>query len=211
MISQARSSTAQENITYRLGSAEDLSFLSDSSLDMVTAGQSAHWFDYTKAWPSLASKVRSKGTLAFIGYIDIVLPSHPRASKLIDYYSYHPSKMGPYWEPGRKVIADKLAAVIPPEQEWEDVKRITYQPGVDPKEGVLFAKKLKLGDVEGYLRTFSAYTNWKEANKGGKDLVDDAMQDIVDSEVEWKGKGEEWREIEVDVEWGSVILLARRQ
>lgn len=87
---------------------------------------------------------------------------------------------------------------------------------IEGKGEVLFAKRLKLGEVEGYLRTFSAYVNWREENeaKGQAkkgDLVDELMGEIVGSEEAWGRLGEGWREAEVDVEWGSVILLARRR
>jgi ubiquinone/menaquinone biosynthesis C-methylase UbiE len=72
MIKQARSSTKETNVEFREASAEDLGFVEDGSVDLVVAGQAAHWFDYSKVWPSLTRKVRSGGTIAFIGYKDHV-------------------------------------------------------------------------------------------------------------------------------------------
>ena len=45
MIKQAISSTKEENIQFREASAENLDFIQDGSVDMVVAGQAAHWFD----------------------------------------------------------------------------------------------------------------------------------------------------------------------
>jgi hypothetical protein len=33
---------------------------------------------------------------------------------------------------------------------------------------------------------------------------------MLEAEPEWKEAGEGWRDVEVENEWGSVILLARR-
>ena len=52
-------------IEYRIGSAEDLSFIKSNSVDMVTAGQSAHWFKLNKALPEIARILKPDGTLAF--------------------------------------------------------------------------------------------------------------------------------------------------
>jgi hypothetical protein len=33
----------------------------------------------------------------------------------------------------------------------------------------------------------------------------------VEAEPEWRAMGDKWRDFEVESEWGSVILLARRK
>lgn len=59
MVKQATQTTKESNVSFRQGGAEDLSFLPDKSVDLVVAGQSAHWFDYKKAWPELSRVVLS--------------------------------------------------------------------------------------------------------------------------------------------------------
>jgi SAM-dependent methyltransferase len=227
MIAQAESttsSTTYPNITFQQASAEDLSFIKDGTLDMVVAGQAAHWFDYAKVWPELSRKVRRGGTLAFWGYKDNVFVEHPRASKVLDYYCYGKETMGPFWEqPGRTILRDKYRDIVPPETEWEDVTRVVYEPGTEGKESgegtCLMSRRLKLGEMEGYARTFSSFHNWAAENKdrkarkdGGEgDIVDEMFDKMLEVEPEWKKAGENWRDVEVENEWGSVILLARRK
>ncbi len=132
---------------------------------MVVAGQAAHWFDFNKFWPEIARKVRKGGTLAFWGYKDNIFVQHPRASKVLDEFCYGDKYMGPFWEqPGRRILRDKYKDIVPPEKEWESVERITYEPGTQGKgsgEGeVLMHKRLNLGEMEGYVRTFSSFHNW---------------------------------------------------
>jgi ubiquinone/menaquinone biosynthesis C-methylase UbiE len=52
-------------IEYKVASAENLSFIQSNSVDMVTAGQAAHWFNQDKAFPEIARILKPGGTLAF--------------------------------------------------------------------------------------------------------------------------------------------------
>lgn len=73
MIKQAESSTSREdypNLSFRRSSAESMPFLKDASVDLVVAGQAAHWFDTTQLWPEMNRVLRKGGTLAFWGYKD---------------------------------------------------------------------------------------------------------------------------------------------
>ena len=225
MVAQARSSTPPDsNITFHEGSAEDLSDVEDDSLDMVVSGQAAHWFDYSKVWPELKKKVRSGGTLAFWGYKDNLFVDYPAATKIMSHYCYGPNTMGPCWEqPGRNILRDRYHAIVPPPEDWQDIERIEYEPstkGSGCGEGtVLMHKRAKLGEMEGYIRTFSAYHNWmaqhmnEKAKKddGEGDIVDEMFEKMVEAELEWKAQGGNWRDFEVENEWGTVILLARKK
>jgi hypothetical protein len=226
MVAQATSSspsTKYPNVKFEQGRAEDLSTIQDGSVDCVVSGQAAHWFDYTRAWPEFAKKVKSRGTLAFWGYKDNIFVDYPKASKILDEYCYGERTMGRFWEPGRSIVRDKLRAVVPPKEDWEDVQRIEYEPGVNGKgsgEGeVLMEKRLNLGQMGGYLRTFSCYYSWMDAHPdaksrddGGKgDIVDEMLDEMLEAEPEWSAKGKNWKDFELDTEWGSYILLARRK
>ncbi|KAI1481922.1 S-adenosyl-L-methionine-dependent methyltransferase [Daldinia eschscholtzii] len=228
MITQAKQTTTDSAITFRQGSAEDLDFLSDGSVDMAVAGQAAHWFDYGKVWPNLARVVRSGGTVAFWGYKDNVLVGAERATEIMERFVYGFGEvapgiegMGPYWEqPGRSILRDLLRSVHPPDSDWKEVTRLEHEPGEEGTDETRWmCKKMKLGEVEGYLKTFSAYNGWKEAHpevksreEGGEGDVLDIMWDhMVDAVPEWKAMGEQWREVEVENDWGTYILMARRR
>ncbi|EHL02640.1 putative Trans-aconitate 3-methyltransferase [Glarea lozoyensis 74030] len=226
MIKQAKASTSSSfsNVSFHEASAEDLHFVDDSSLDMVVAGQAAHWFDYKKVWPELAKKIRKGGTLAFWGYKDNTFVDYPKASKVLDEYCYGDSTLGPYWEqPGRNILRDKLKDIVPPETDWDEVTRYEYEPGTNGKRSgvgdLLMHKRLTLGEMEGYARTFSSFHNWaadhpeRKARKDGGDgdIVDEMFDKMRESEPEWAAMGEKWREFELENEWGSAILLARKK
>lgn len=191
---------------------------------MVVAGQAAHWFDYKKVWPELYKKLRKGGTVAFWGYKDNYFVDYPRATKVLDEYCYGEKTMGHFWEqPGRNILRDKYYAIIPPTEDFEDVERIEYEPstrGRGSGEGeLLMERRGTLGQMEGYTRTFSAYHNWRAAHPGEMarkdggegDIVDEMFERMLEVEPEWREKGENWRDFEVENEWGSVILLARKK
>lgn len=224
MVTQAQStSSSYTNVEFKQGNAEDLSTIEDGSLDMVVAGQAAHWFDYSKVWPELQRKMRKGGTLAFWGYKDNLFVDYPKATQILDHYCYGPTTMGPFWEqPGRSILREKYHDIVPPSSDWEDIERIEYEPATNgPRSGqgnVLMHKKVKLGEMEGYARTFSSFHNWAAANperksrkQGGEgDIVDEMFDKMLEAESGWRKQGENWREFEVENEWGSVILLARK-
>ena len=226
MVKQAQSSTQQKNVTFREAFAEDMSFIEDGTLDLVVAGQAAHWFDFSKVWPLLRQKLRTGGTIAFWGYKDNVFVDYPKATKVLDHYCYGLEKdlMGSYWEqPGRQILRDKYKDILPPEDIFEDVERIEYEPGTDgANTGIgdrLMSKKLNLGEMEGYARTFSSYHGWQEAHPeqksralGGQgDVVDEMFDEMLKLEPEWQANGENWRDFMVESEWGSAVLLARKK
>ena len=49
---------------------------------------------------------------------------------------------------------------------------------------------------------------WEQPGRG---ILRDLYRVVVPPEGEWEAAGEKWRDVEVENEWGSVILLARRK
>ncbi|TXB96706.1 hypothetical protein FocTR4_00010953, partial [Fusarium oxysporum f. sp. cubense] len=220
MMQQGMQATAQfSKISFRQGSAEDLSFLPVHSVDMAVAGESAHWFDYPRVWPELSRVVKSGGSLAFWGYKDNIIIGHPQANKIFERFCYGEGDVSPgleglnqYWErPARDILRGLLADVKPPEADWDKIKRITYNVDKDTTE-VADAKtawmrsKINLGQFEAYVRAFTAYRGWMDAHpdnksraEGGEgDIVDILFDQILEAEPEWKAQGDRWRNIEVE-------------
>ncbi len=212
-------------VEYKEATAEDSPFLEDGSVDMVVAGQAAHWFDYDRLFPEMKRIVRKKGTLAFWGYKDHVFVDYPKATKILNKYSYGMDNklLGPYWsQPGRSIVEGKLQAIKPPTSDWEDLRRIEYEPGTNgPRsgEGTMFVnKRMTLRDCMAYVRTWSSYHGWQEKHSdrkkreagGDGDVVDEMFEEMVDAEEDWR-REDDWRDKEVEIEWGYGLLLARRK
>ncbi|OAA32187.1 Crg1p S-adenosylmethionine-dependent methyltransferase [Moelleriella libera RCEF 2490] len=232
MVKQALSMTQDSKISFRQAGAEDLSFLRDGSIDMVVSGQAAHWFDYNKAWPELSRIVKPGGTLAFWGYKDNVLVGHRGANEIFDKFCYADGEVAPgvegmnvYWEqPGRNKVRNLLRDVEPPTTTWEDVRRIVYDVKADCShlpdvEIAWMQKRINLGQLEAYVRTFSAFQGWRDAHpevqsraEGGKgDIADLLMDQLVAGESRWAEAGDAWRDAQIDTVWGTYILMAKKQ
>ena len=228
MIEQARSSTLTydfPNVSFEAASAENMPFIKDQSVDMVVAGQAAHWFDLSSFWPEMRRIVRKGGTLALWCYTDPTFVESANATKVLMEYAYGEDErlLGPYWQqPGRSRVQDKLRDLHPPELEWDDVQRIEYEPattGPNRGEGTRFHHdRMKLGDCMKYVRTWSSFHAWQEnhpqarsRHDGGQgDVVDEMFEAMVLSEPQWQSS-DNWKEKEVDMERGSGLLLARRK
>lgn len=208
-------------LSFQQSSAEHSPFLAQAEIDCVTAAQSAHWFDQSRLWPELQRIVRKGGTLAFWGYKDHVFPEFPAASEILQHYAYdpHPDCLGSYWpQPGRSYVQDKLRVIQPPGEEWEDVRRMEYEPGLQGRnsgEGKLLMRRtVTLGQCKEYMRTWSAYHGWKDNHRGMEARARGGKGDVVDGifdEIARKEKHFEKEENKVYMEWGSAMILARRK
>lgn len=68
-----------------------------------------------------------------------------------------------------------------------------------------------------YVRTWSSYSAWqdkfqrkKRIDGGDGDVVGEMFDNMRSAESDWL-RDDAWMEKEVDIEWGSALLLARRR
>lgn len=194
---------------------------------MVVSGQAAHWFEPSTFWPEMKRVIKPEGTIALWCYTDPTFITSPKATKLLMDYAYGDDEklLGPYWQqPGRSRVQNKLRDLIPPAGDWDDVKRVEYEPvfrgeGPKPSEDTrFFYDKIKLGDCMNYVRTWSSFHGWQEKHpdiksrqEGGTgDVVDEMFEAMVASERKWRRR-EDWENEVVEMERGSGLLLARRK
>jgi len=157
MLSAATShetSDGKPPIDYKVATAEDLSFIASGSVDMVTAGQSAHWFKHEKSFPEIARILKPGGTLAFfctspkatilskidlqvslhgtdlplLGYGNFSIKGNKDLTSLLQKYVYGgPGTLGPYWEePGRSIVVSLYRDIRPPESLYKDITRLYF-------------------------------------------------------------------------------------
>lgn len=225
MIQQARQSSPQSehpNVEFRVGTAEaENSFLQEGEVDCVVVGTAAHWFDYSTIWPALNRLVRKDGTLAFWSYISEVFVDFPHASALWRpmIYGMDPERLGPYWhQPGESIMQDNLRIVQPPPNQWEDVRRIEYEPGTKGRhsgEGTVFVERsTTVGEFKEYTRTWSSYYRWKEAHPGREARLRGGQGDVFDEMMDELAKDDEalgYDEHMINIEWSSILILARKR
>ncbi|KAG8957233.1 hypothetical protein FRC03_010354 [Tulasnella sp. 419] len=124
MIDQANNElqTNEKEIRYMISKAEEVdAVLPPHSVDLITAGQAAHWFDHDRLWPALSRVLKPGGLVAFWGYAEFRLPGRPDLTPAIKDFSNGSDKLGPFWEqPGRNILDDHFRAIpFPTSPEWD--------------------------------------------------------------------------------------------
>ena len=117
-------------------------------------------------------------------------------------------------------MQNKLRDIDPPKNNWDDIRRLEYEPGAhgpSSGKGMMFLHRMiKVRDCMNYIRTWSSFSAWQEAypdtvkheDGGSGDLVDDIFDQMRAVIPAWQFS--EWQDLEVEIEWGSGLLLARK-
>ena len=118
-------------------------------------------------------------------------------------------------------MQEKLRAIQLPESEWE-VERIEYESGTSGRhsgEGTIFMEqRMTVAQNMEFIRTTSSFHGWQEAHPerksrawGGKgDCIDELFDEIAEAEDDWKDE-QNWLAKEINVEWGTGLVLARKK
>ncbi|KAK9461936.1 S-adenosyl-L-methionine-dependent methyltransferase [Lipomyces oligophaga] len=199
------------NIQFIQSMGESVDELTEpGTVDMIVAPQSVHWFKHDQWFQNCAKSLRVGGTLAYFGYVDHQYKDCPRANEIIEEFSYGKSKLGPYWEPGRKFLRNLLREVNPPPNLYGNIQREQFIPGIDADDKCLISKTMTVAANRQYVYTWSSLHNYfKEhsevsLDKGGSgDIVDQLFQQFH-RELHWTDR------TVVNVMWKHIIVLARK-
>lgn len=209
MIKTANKKITEEfkgKIEFQQSPGEDLSFLADESVDLVTAAQCIHWFNHPKFFAEINRILKPNGTLAFWGYADPVF-GEPAVDKAIMDFTYDdPTKLGPYWEqPGRNIVRNLLKDVNAPTENFTDIETYEHHPGLEgePKSPLIIKREIPLEIYHSYITTWSSYHSWKKAHPSEKDIADRFYEELQ-NRFKWTPK------TKVTVEWLTVLKLARK-
>lgn len=149
------------NVEYRLAAAE-ASGLPDGAVDLATAAQAYHWFDFER----YAAEVRR--VLAPGGAVAVWVYDLPRVAPRIDAAvdRLHKEIAGPYW---------------PPERRWVDEGYLTMPfPFAEvPAPGFPAETRWTLDRLLGYLGTWSSVRRYRQAL--GSDPLDLVTAEIAEA------------------------------
>ncbi|KAK9431003.1 S-adenosyl-L-methionine-dependent methyltransferase [Lipomyces doorenjongii] len=216
MIEQARKALAaksQSNLEFVVSAAEEISSYIDRprSVDFISASQAAHWFQHDKWFKECARALRPGGTLTYFGYKDHFYVGNKIVNDIMMDFSYGDKYLGPYWEPGRKLLRNQYRDFVPPSDLFTDVQRIEYNAGESDTSGQFMAKAMTLEASESYVRTWSSFHNWCKDYPGEIARRDGGQGDVVDRLFDRVKKVSGWTERTIlQVEWSSIMVLARR-
>jgi len=152
---QLQQAVQKPNIRYRTEAAETPSF-ADASFDLVTVGQSAHWFHFDRFYPEVRRVLKPGGVLALVGY-NLIKIDEPTDAVIKNLYT---NVLGKYWDAERRLVDDAYSTIPFPFAEIE-------LPGMAMTYDWTFDHLL------GYLETWSALQHY--VRKNGRSPVDETF------------------------------------
>ncbi|KAG2072150.1 S-adenosyl-L-methionine-dependent methyltransferase [Suillus decipiens] len=217
--------TRTSQYVYVHGSAENLSFLDNGSVDLVVSAQASR-FDWNKMWPELARVLRKNGSAAFWGYSKFRFTRYPSLTQKIDAYvsGNDPlNSVGPYWEQPSRSILDNHLVEVPEGNEvvpgaFSDFERVFFTgdhyPSLPSPHSVIMRKKMTWNDLLSYLNTWSALHTFRQHNPTDVenprgDVAVRFWKDLMEGIEQEDGRAVEGHD-EVDIEWPLAIILAKR-
>ena len=121
-------SSTNANFTFKVSSAEDMSWISPAPIDMVTMSEALHWTDPGRTIAAAAGVLKPGGTFAAWYYTQPRLPDNPAAEKIF-------RNMQSHWCKLRRDFSEQSERTLWIEQSgydcinfpsniWEDVRRV---------------------------------------------------------------------------------------
>ncbi|EAZ63816.2 trans-aconitate methyltransferase 1 [Scheffersomyces stipitis CBS 6054] len=217
----------EDRIDFHPGTGEFFTVaINNHSVDLITAGESSHWFDHPLFFKEANRALKPNGTLAFWLYKDPVFIGHPKANEIYTNYTYNSSIeknpddgfekwMGPYYQqPGHDYLRTLMKEIEVPEDLYYDIQRVEYiseRDGVpdnfDPKAAktkLFIHKKITVKWFHDYVKSWSAYHSWMKEHGEKYDIADKFVDELKEASG-WQD------DTELDVVWDTVYTFARRK
>ncbi|XP_067890734.1 putative methyltransferase DDB_G0268948 isoform X2 [Heterodontus francisci] len=146
-IEEAKKLDRPDNVSYRVGLAEELEF-EDGSVDLVTVGVAAHWFDMEKFMKEVDRILKPKGCIALYCY---TVP-----------HVFHNDNCS---EDPNQIVQDLFTTLTPCESRrtkiiWNEYKEIfdaiTF-PDKERAEDISVKFKMPVPWIIGFLKAYSLY------------------------------------------------------
>ncbi|KAK7087751.1 putative methyltransferase DDB_G0268948 [Littorina saxatilis] len=151
-VSESQVSNAPKhipNVTFRVGPAEDLSFLEKNSVDLVTVAQALHWMDTEKLYAEVERVLKPGGAFVVFGY-GLSTLDEPKAQETLNYL--YKDVLGPYWTDGRQHVEEHYKSYSLPFSGWRR------------NDSLKIERTWTVDEFVGYLCSWSAFQNYLMAN-----------------------------------------------
>ncbi|QHS72960.1 trans-aconitate 3-methyltransferase [Saccharomyces paradoxus] len=215
------SSDTYKNVSFKISSSDNFEFLGadlvdKQTVDMITAVECAHWFDFERFQQSVYANLRKDGTIAIWGYADPIFPDYPEFDDLMIEVPYGKETLGPYWEqPGRSRLRNMLRDSHLDPARFHDIQ-VSYFCAEDVRDEVklrqhtekplLIRKQVTLVEFAEYVKTWSAYHQWKQdpKNKDKEDVADWFIKESL------RRRPELTANTKIEVVWNTFYKLGKR-
>jgi ubiquinone/menaquinone biosynthesis C-methylase UbiE len=138
------------NIIYSISSAEDLSQFPSNSIDLVTAAESAHWFNITEFFKESFRVLKPQGTLAIWSYGHNILKDYPDFKHIMK--KYVKDEFEPYYDKGLDSLENFYRDFIFPEEMFQNVKWEIYDGEETPDTEPIFTTEWTIPRLVKYFK-----------------------------------------------------------
>lgn len=136
-----------ENLNFRVGKAEDLSYLENDSVDLLTVAQAVHWFDSAVFYKEVRRVVKPGGVFVAYGYGNNVLDNLDAHRHMVQFYS---GLLGAYWDKARRHVDQQYSGIDHPFSGWTRID--------DPSLAI--TRRMPVDAYIGYLSSWSAWRTY---------------------------------------------------
>lgn len=191
-----------DNVEFLQGTGEQFpAEIAPDSVDLITAGECAHWFNHEAFFKECHRMLKPGGTLAFWLYKDPVFED-PRANAIYHKYTWESSfdhntgadfeqYMGPYYQqPGHDYLGSLLKEKPVPSELYTDIERVEYllddsqRPTGLQSTPLRIKKNVSVRWFLEYVKSWSAYHSWMK-DHGDKYDVAEAFTKELMSAMGW--------------------------
>ncbi|MBL7809061.1 MAG: class I SAM-dependent methyltransferase [Saprospiraceae bacterium] len=158
---QLKNAAQRPNIRYQTGRAEEPDFPAHS-MDLITVGQAAHWFDFDLFYPAIRRVLKPGGILALIGYNLLIV--NENIDKVINHF--YRQTLANCWDPERGLVEQAYQTIPFPLEEI-------------PLPEMASRYLWTVDDLIGYLSTWSAVQHY--IKKEGKSPLDESFMERIKS------------------------------
>uniref|UniRef100_UPI00398E497B putative methyltransferase DDB_G0268948 n=1 Tax=Pristiophorus japonicus TaxID=55135 RepID=UPI00398E497B len=151
-IEEAKKMGGLDNVSYRLGLAEQLEF-EDSSVDLVIAGTSAHWFDMERFMKEVDRVLKPKGCMALYCYQAPFELHYKGCSENLT-----------------QIVQEMFKTLVPYESEKRQIVRNEYKEVFDAitfsdkerVDNIPFKRQVSISCAIGFIKSLSYYQTFQK-------------------------------------------------
>ncbi|EGC38633.1 hypothetical protein DICPUDRAFT_53210 [Dictyostelium purpureum] len=150
------------NVDFIQSKGEDLSFLDDHSVDLITVAQAVHWLDLDRFFKECKRVLKKTGAIVMWCYRIIDLKNNQKAKEIHENHYFNTLK--DYWAPEIKMIDNEYRDIKPP---FDIVERVSLN----------YTIKLSINHFINIYKTWSGYNSYLKTNK---DILPDLKKQFLD-------------------------------
>ncbi|XP_056286582.1 uncharacterized protein zgc:162396 isoform X2 [Pseudoliparis swirei] len=152
-LEEARAVAGSSNITYRKGTAEELSF-PDCSVDLLTAASAAHWFDQSRFLAEASRVLKPRGCVALLGFRD--------TSTSLRYQGCGDRLDRLFEEVKQALLPYTSARITLTEGKLEELYSAIPFPDKERIERVPVTSSISVRNLMGFIESFSMFQGYKK-------------------------------------------------